>query len=322
MILRPLVLAVLAATRLAAEAWSPAAPLPHGLAGFAYGTVDAKIVVAGGTHWAGGRKLTLAGAQTYDPVADRWEEQPAWPRPFAFGPFGIHDGQLAAWGGSDGDRTRSDRADSAAGNASFFLPEPVAYAGSTVADDRLYVLGGTPDLTEVARVTDRFLALNLASGAIEGLPAFPGGPRLHVALAGAGGKLWAFGGGRWDAASGRLRDVADAWSYDPSTRAWRPLAPPPRAFRAAAVVALDGRHLLLAGGTRDAGEPGAFCLIYDTVADAYRSAPALPVAVMLAGAVRLGGEVFVFGGEDAPRHRSAALHRATVAALLGSADGR
>lgn len=318
MITRLLFLGALGTGSLSAgEIWTPVAPLPRGLAGFAAGTVEARLVVAGGTHWDGDHKLTRADVQIYDPAANRWEKQSAWPRAFTSGPFGIWQGRLLAWGGDDGRGTRADRANHDTPDRK--LPQPVGYAGSAILDGKLYVLGGTPDLGVVARATDRFAALDLASGATEELPAYPSGPHIHVALVSAGGRLWAFSGARWDESLRKLRNSAEAWSYDPAGRLWRPLAPLPFAARGVAIVALDERHLLLAGGYRDdagGARPTTACVIYDTEKNDYRAAPDLPTAVMLAGLVRLGSDLYVLGGEDAPRHRSAQVYRVAIDTLL------
>lgn len=303
--------------------WESVAPLPIGLAGFAVGTVGTQVVVAGGTQWTGGGKVTMATVVVYNPRTNHWENQAAWPRPFAFGPFAAWRDLLVAWGGSDGNRTRSDRADTTA--TEIILPDPVAYAGSALLEGRLYILGGTPELRSVAQATSKFQAIDLVSGSVVPLPDFPGGPCIHVALAAAGGRVWAFTGGRWEANLRRLLNISEAWSYDPGAHTWRALASAPFSSRGVGALALNERYILLAGGYRDTlGGPRvtASCLVYDTRRDAYHIAPDLPIAVMLAGLVRVEDEVYVLGGEDLPRHRSDRVYRATVSELLRLAAPR
>lgn len=306
----------LAATTAAAEVWTPVAPLPRGLAGFAASAGDRQILVAGGTAWDGERKLTLADVYAYAPAADRWEARASWPRAFAFGVFGPWQETLVAWGGQDETATRADRADRISSAA---LPEPLGYAGSAVLTGKLYTVGGTPDVGRVAAAHARMQTIDLATGAVDSLPDFPGGPSINVAVAAAGERLWVFGGGSWDVTAGRLRNSAESWCYDPATRAWRALAPLPAAGRGIAALALDDRHVLLAGGFVDHPDGARVtdaCAIYDTTTDRYTPAPSLPVAVMLTALVRLDGHIYALGGEDAPRHRSAHAHRALLAALL------
>ncbi len=301
----------------AEETWESVAPLPIGLAGFAVGTIGTNVMVAGGTQWIGKSKVTLATVAVYNPRTNHWEDQPSWARPFAFGPFAAWQARLVAWGGSDGNSTRSDRADQTTNE--IILPHPVAYAGSALLDNRLYILGGTPDLSTVARATAQFQAIDLASKSIISLSKFPGGPCIHVALAAAGGHVWAFTGGRWDANQRRLINVKEAWSYNPTAHIWRALTSAPCSARGVGALALDERYILLAGGHRDMpGGPRVIssCFVYDTIRDTYHIVPDLPIGVMLAGLVRLENEVYVLGGEDSPRHRSDRVFRATVSGLL------
>lgn len=302
---------------LAGAVWSPVAPLPHGIAGFAAGVVDNQLIVAGGTTWSHGHKSVLASVLVFNPVTNRWRELRAWARPFAFGPFGVWRNTLVAFGGYDGVLTLRDRADLS--TTTMQMPEPVAYAGSTLLGDNLYVLGGTPDIHEISRASSSFLTINLSTGTANVLADYPGGARLHVALTALDGQLWAFGGGVWDRARGRLMDAADAWSYDPLQNKWRPISPLPYAARGTAIAALDDRHILLAGGHRGSAGLTDACLIYDIKTDAYRTAAKLPLPVMLAGLVRIGGGVYLFGGEDAPKHRNAAVYHTAVDALMTQA---
>jgi N-acetylneuraminic acid mutarotase len=289
----------------------------RGVAGFAHGAAEGRLIVGGGTLWQGDHKLTLSTVQTYDPAEDRWREAPAWPRPFSFGAFAVWSDRLVAAGGDTGGSTRADRADG--GHPNWSLPRPVAYSGCALLNGKLHILGGTPELGALAHAAPTFLAVDPGSGTVESLPDFPGAPRIHVALAAAGGRIWAFTGGRWDSRVGQLRNTDEAWSYAPESHTWRKLAPFPFSARGVAALALDERYILLAGGYRTVGTAQAMtaaCLVYDTREDRYHAAAQLPVPVMLAGLARLGCDVYAIGGEDAPRQRSASVFRASVAALL------
>jgi N-acetylneuraminic acid mutarotase len=298
-----------------APVWEAVAPLPHGLAGFAHGVVAARPVVAGGTRWINEVKHTLADTLCYDPAMNRWTAGRALSRRFAFGAFGVHDGQLVLFGGDDGEQTR---ADGLAGATDRTLPEPVAYAGSSVADGKLYVLGGTPDVRTLARTTDHFVCVDLITGDSAALPPFPGGAVIHVALVAIGADLLAFTGGRWEASEQRLTNTDAAWRYSSAARHWTPIAPFPSPIRGLAACALDERHILLAGGYQAAGPTDA-CFLYDVVENRYRPLPPLPVAAMLVGLVKAGDFVYAIGGEDRAKHRSEAVYRSPVAALLTAA---
>jgi len=287
------------------------------VAGFAHGAAEGRLIVGGGTLWEGDQKRTLSTVQTYDPAEDRWREAPAWPRSFSFGVFAVWTDRLVAAGGDAGGSTRADRVDG--GHPNWSLLRPVAYAGCALLNGKLYILGGTPDLASLAHAAPTFLAVDPASGTVESLPDFPGAPRIHVALAAAAGRIWAFTGGIWDSRVGQLRNSDDAWSYASESRTWRKLSPFPFPARGVAALALDERFILLAGGYRTDGNAQAMtaaCLVYDTWEDRYHAAAQLPVPVMLAGLDRVGCDVYAIGGENAPRQRSACVFRAPVAALL------
>ena len=307
--------AVAAPSPVEAPLWQALASLPHGLAGFAHGVIASHPVVAGGTRWENDTKLTLTDLLRYDPAANTWTREPALPRPFAFGPFGVYGGQLVLLGGDDGELTRSDGLAGANGRA---LPDPVAYAGSSLHDGKLYVLGGTADLRVLARTTDRFFRIDLATGESESLPLFPGGLAIHVALVAIGDNLLAFTGGRWDASAQRLANTDEAWRYSPAHRTWTSLAPYPFPVRGLAACALDGRYVLLAGGYKDDGLTNE-CFLYDATENRYSPLPPLATAAMLVGLIKAGDFIYAAGGEDRAKHRSDAVYRSPISRLLSAA---
>jgi hypothetical protein len=94
----------------------------------------------------------------------------------------------------------------------------------------------------------------------------------------------------------------------------------PFAVRGLAAVALDGRHLYLAGGYKNDAE--GFTdrgFVYDIGEDHYRSTTSLPYRAIV-GLVKSGEFVYCLGGEDKQQHRSAAVYR-TKAATLSPAPG-
>jgi hypothetical protein len=78
-------------------------------------------------------------------------------------------------------------------------------------------------------------------------------------------------------------------------------------------VALDERHIYLAGGYRD--DFTADAVIYDVKTDSYRKAKPLPYAAMVA-LVKCEGFVYCIGGEDKMKSRSDKFFRIPVSELL------
>lgn len=298
--------------------WQTRASLPYGVAGFAHGSIDSHPVIAGGTRWENDSKITLTDRRRYDASTDTWNEEPPLSRPFAFGPFGVHGGRLVLLGGDDGERTRADGLGGVTDRA---LPDSVAYAGSAILSGKIYVLGGTADLRNLARSTDHFFCIDLTTGKAESLPAFPDGPVIHAALVALGDNLFAFTGGHWDASAQKLVNTAAAWCYSPIRRAWVPLANYPRATRGLGAQIVDARYVLLAGGDANPGVTGD-CFLYDTKENRYSALPPLPVSAMLIGLINDGEFLYAAGGEDRARHRSVAFYRASIRQILATAGIR
>ena len=104
-----------------------------------------------------------------------------------------------------------------------------------------------------------------------------------------------------------VADAADAFRYDPQGDQWHALAPLPSARRGPAAVAIDDRYILLLGGCRNEKDVPIMLdevLAYDVKEDRYHACKPLPYAAVCQAAVMREGEVFVLGGEDAPRHRT------------------
>jgi hypothetical protein len=310
-----------AATASPEPAWRECAPLPVGLAGFlAVATEQGTIRVAGGTRWEDNRKIVERTSLTYTLSSGEWRRDEApLPRPFSFGAGAALTEGIVLLGGDDGTQTRDDGfgMDGARFDA-LRLPWPLAYAGSARMEHRIFILGGTRDTRVLSRMQADLLRLDLRSGESAVVSRHPAGPLIHPACVVVGSDLYAFGGATWHAGRGELANLRAAMRYSPVRDEWQSLESLPQALRAAAVVALDDRHVLLVGGFSDRGIT-VDCLIYDVAADRFRRGPALPRPLMLAGAVRHGQEVFVLGGEDAPRSRSAAMYSMEIEPLLRAA---
>ena len=82
-------------------------------------------------------------------------------------------------------------------------------------------------------------------------------------------------------------------------------------MRGHSAVALANRYILLLGGYATAPNGSVLrssVLVYDTHSDSYfYSTPEMPLQVMSAGAQLIGSTLFLAGGEDAARHRSAGM---------------
>jgi len=308
--------------------WEPLASLPSGRAGFASSSSETHLVIAGGTRWENDVKLTLLDCLQYDLTSHSWSVAPPLPRAFAYGVDIASSGAWLLLGGDDGESTRADGMwvpSEGTPNPHRTLSQPVALAGSTTLAGRLYVVGGTDDFRKLERATAQFFSLDAKSGLIRELPNVPGGPRILPAVAAFDGQVVAITGARIGVGTAEVENLTDAWCYSTVNEKWSAIAAYPFPVRGLTACTLNSRYVLLAGGFRTSlvsSVPSAFtdnCFLYDAKDNRYLPLPPLPYSAMLGGLVRQGEFLYIVGGEDRQRHRSALVYRTTVAKLFAAA---
>jgi N-acetylneuraminic acid mutarotase len=183
------------------------------------------------------------------------------------------------------------------------------YAAGAVVAGRLLVVGGTDDQAALERVGSQVRAVDLATGAMTALPDYPEASLTTATAVVLGGRLYVFGGARWDAAAKTVVNHDAAHVFDATAGQWRALPRLPQPGRGLSAVALDDRRILIAGGYRnDAVEFVADSFVFDVERGTYTAGPALPYAAMVT-LVRDGEWIYCLGGEDRKRHRTDAVFR-------------
>lgn len=294
--------------------WEAIAPLPQPAAGFVTGVINHQIIVAGGTNWPDGTKHWLDTVWAYDPVANEWSEGPALPHPLAYAAYAASADQLFFAGGADGKQGRREiyslNADlklTHHGN----LPQPLAFASGAFLHDQLHIVGGTSTPDDWSRVLPQHLVITLSDAKQSG--ATPLDQALGLpAIAQASNQLFLFTGAFFDAQQQvHNLDLARSWG-----QSWKHLTPYPIAARGVAAIALNDKHIYLAGGYgTDAQGFLADAWLYDISHDRYLPAVKLPIAATLA-LVRCGDHIYALGGEDQKKHRTAACFRIPITELL------
>ncbi len=313
------------------------------------------LIVAGGANfprampWDGGAKAWWDDAFVLERGADTWRtaKNLKLPRPLAYGfSFSTPEGVVCA-GGCDAAQCHRDvfllawdaRRKELTTTTLPPLPAPLAFMAGAQIGSIIYLLGGQQDMKPGAP-TRTFWSLDLArrGGGVESkweeLPAWPGPARIVPVAAAFGGKVFLFGGR--EPRPGQLAQIlTDAFAYDPAARAWRAIAPPPRAMMAAPAAAV-GDEMWIFGGDDgklfsrleafDLGlsappeakrriletHPGFArdVLAYDPARDTWRSVALspepLPVTTI---AVPWGGAVVLPSGEVRPGVRTTAVLR-------------
>ncbi len=312
-------------TEVLSSPWQEIAPPPVASAGFARGAFPAGPVFSGGNRWDGDDKHTLNDVWLYHPDQNLWHQLARLPRPFAFGASGLHKNVLILLGGDDGSTTRNDgvivHRDGEATSFSAAITS-FAYAGSAFLNGRLHIVGGTDDATAPLKMHGDFRSIDHGTGSVTMLPEYAGGPVIHPAVVDLSGVLYAFTGAHAAGEPLRLVNLDSAFRYIPEMRSWSALPPYPFPVRGLSACVLDERHILLAGGYRDAADAGAppavtdEACIFDTLTRSYRTIGRLPYAAMLVGLVVHDGWVYLFGGETGPRQRATRAYRIRVDSLL------
>jgi N-acetylneuraminic acid mutarotase len=299
----------------------PALPEPNG--GFVCGVLPGTIIVAGGTNWTDGKKQWLTAVRKLDLESLRWSDLGPLDQPLSYALVGVARAELLLLGGTSGVAAFHGKVSIGNGGVGyalaggFAIPAVLAAGGQIV--DELLCVGGTDDLVNAAGFRRDAFAWNLKTGEQRALSPYPGPAFGLAASAVTSTELFLFGGATWDATNQTVMNFGEAFAFSPLRNSWRKLKPFPFSVRGASAVALDDRHLYVAGGYRNREGKEEFtdqAFIYDVENDQYRPAAALPYRAMV-GLVRSTEYVYCLGGEDKQKHRSAAAYRIKVADLLG-----
>ncbi|PAW89709.1 MAG: hypothetical protein B9S33_02580 [Pedosphaera sp. Tous-C6FEB] len=311
----------LAMNSLTAAIWEPLAPLPEPNGGFVCGAIGDNVVVAGGTNWKDGSKHWLDRIWVYEPARKAWREAGRLPVALAYGVAGNSAGAFWFAGGSDGRETHTQlwRMDAKFAVTTVAKIEPrLVYASGAVLDGRLHAVAGAADQAKVDTLTNAAFAFDLKSGAAQRLADLPSAGIITGTAAACGGRLFVFSGAHWDAAAKTVVNTAAAFAFSPKSGRWDQLAPVPFPVRGLTAVALDERHLYLAGGYKNEAEAfTAEAFIFDTQTGKYQPSTALPYRAMV-GLVVAGEWLYCLGGEDRMKHRSDAVFRLRWKSLLSA----
>jgi N-acetylneuraminic acid mutarotase len=299
--------------------WEELPPLPEPNGGALCGVVDSRIVVVGGTNWEGGTKNWLRSIHEYDPARRAWTKRPDLPTgPVAYG-VSIQDGGAFRFiGGSDGKKALKTIATIDGSGVHFEsvpeLPSALVLAGGGAIGGSYVIVGGTDDAANVRGLqrTTHVLELIGPRWIVKRMADYPGKPVALLASAVIGDELFVFGGMNAGPAD-TVVNTNDAFAFSAAKNSWRKLRPLAAATRGLSSVSLDDQSIYLAGGFTDEFRTEAF--LYDTKADAYRSAKPLPYAAMVT-LVSSGDYLYCLGGEDKMKSRTNKFFRLAVAELL------
>lgn len=275
--------------------WEPLPPLPEPNGGFVCGHEDGKIIIKGGTNWAGGKKNWLKKVHEFDPAQKTWATLQELSGPVAYAVVLQDERGFTFVGGFDGTKARHSRG--------FVLA-----AGGVL--ESWIVFGGTNDPANLAGVGKETWRLGKGE---RRMADYPDKPFATAASAVAGGELFVFGGMNFDSHTKLPVNTDAAYAFSPEKNSWRPLKRLSSASRGLCALALDDQHIYIAGGYGDDFTVRA--VIYEIGSDSYREANPLPYAAMVS-LVKLDGFVYCIGGEDKKQSRTDKFFRIPVVELL------
>jgi SSS family solute:Na+ symporter len=319
--------------------WERLPDLPHALAGQAAGVSHGALIVAGGTDFPAplferGTKVWFDAVHVLERGATQWRTPLRLAHPLAYAAAVTIGDRVIVAGGADATHHYADVFALEWINNELRqeplppLPVPLAMAGATSIGRTIFVIGGQGGTDDIAALRCAW-ALDLSAPAPEWrkLAPIPGDGRILPVVSAQDGRVLVVSGAALrrtaDGKVGR-RYLTDAYSWTPST-GWIQLSDVPRPVVAAPAMPAGQSHLMVFGG--DAGTdvnripapdtPGALweqhpgfsrdILAYHTITDTWTTAGKLPAGLVTTVAVANGDTIVLPGGEDRPRHRSAAV---------------
>ena len=303
---------------LAAE-WEPLPPLPEANGGFVGGAFGEDLVIAGGTNWKDGMKHWLDRIFVFETSRNAWREAGRLPVPCAYAAYGVNHGRLFFAGGSSGETTHAFLSqiarDFTVQTIASDTPAIVSCASAMLGPE-LWIIGGSREQGQGTTMTNACHAIDTRNGKTRPLPDLPVPSFSSGAAAACGGRIFVFGGARWDAAANAAANLRSTFAWSAKDECWETLAPHPFAVRGCTAVALDERYLYVAGGYKnDAEEFTAEAFLFDTKTGHFQKSKALPHRAMTT-LIRSGDFIYCLGGEDQKKHRTAAVWRIACQALL------
>jgi N-acetylneuraminic acid mutarotase len=277
--------------------WRNMAELPQPVAGYMAGVVDGKLLIIGGSYWENKTKRWIDSVQAFDPRSNTWQNEAPLPEPRSDGALGIIGNDIYIFGGNGGADTRNDAIVFHAGKWSALptadLPQPRQYAAAISSRGSIYLLGGLSKAGQYESVTNTFWRWRPKQKGWETLPPLPGPGRINHAMAEINGEIYVLGGATTGPKG--VRNLNDAYSFDPNRKRWTRLGDLPVSNRAWWAVGLGHRALVL-GGYTDVFESRVYW--YDPQHN-LRSAGDLPHPLADAKFFRMGDMLVGTGGEAA-----------------------
>lgn len=283
--------------------WREGAQLPQPRAGYIAGALDNHFVIAGGSYWKDDQKVWSDRTDLFDPRTDRWSAGPPLPHVLSDAASSTLGEAVYVFGGIANGKLFDDilKLDRNGWNVleDTRLPEPRMYSVAATLGDAIYILGGLSVAGDLKTATTDLLRWEPGKPC-QKLASFPGLARVSAAFTAAGGRLYVFGGAHQE--GGQVRNLNDAWVYDPVTNRWEELPSLPMARRAWSAFASNDYTVVISGGYTDSFSSEVY--EFDIRTRKTRIAGKLPHGLADAKYVRVGSTIVTAGGESGIKIRS------------------
>lgn len=284
----------------AAGNWQTKAPLPEARSEVAAAPFSGGVAVVGGYLPDGSSSDAV---DLYLPASNSWQRLPDLPVAVNHAMAASAGGKLYVVGGYGEGRMKLRTAyvyDGRRWRGLKPMPGVRAAAGAATVSGKLYVVGGVGP----KRLAPKAFALNLKSGRWSTI-AGPS-PREHLAVAAAGGRVYALAG----RLAGIDTNLTTLEAYSPVTHKWTKLAAVPDG-RGGTGAAVAAGTLVSVGGEEPEGTIGSV-YGYDLAGRTWRRLPDLPTPRHGLGVVSLGGRIYAIAGGTKPGIAAAATNEVLV----------
>ncbi len=294
--------------------WAELTPMPEGRSGMiAIITQKLEPAYYGGSSWdENGKRIHATGFVYRD---NEWRPLISLKNPIAYAAVARNEGLLYIAGGTDG----SDLKPSLLSISPHLQQTTIEinpsqahiYAGAAFVEHAFYLLGGS---TKISPLTASATISKFEQGSWENVGQLPEGSLINPAVVSFSGNILVFGGGILKAEG--LKNTDSVYSFATANRAWTKVSRLPDPIRGAVALSIPDTGILLIGGYIEPSTFSSQVVFFDHKKKEFHSLARLPMGLMLPGVVATEKYVYVFGGENAPKHRSNRLFRAPLTKLM------
>ena len=295
--------------------WRKLPDLPQAAFGQLVTSCSNGIISAGGTYWKDGNKRWISGTYLLNNSHTNWVKFKRLAYYYAYGAGACYNNYLFISGGNLPDKKvnyRSTALDLSKSSAKWknapLLTESMIYPAITQRNNMLYSFGGLSggEKWQSASAGLRYLNLKNRKMLWTSLKAIPAAGRALAGMCEKDGILYIFGGACLNK-SGKLMNLAEAWSFDLKQNKWKRLPNMPFAMRCSLAFPWKQWIILFASCLTDkAGKTQISdkIFLYNTSGKSWRKFGKAPYSAAANGTIR-GNKIYLVGGEDKARSRVA-----------------